>query len=134
MVIDYKKSKENKCYMAYVNNPSDRKNIRDFTKHFPEPNLKKNAIEIHQRITSSATIESYNAIYGKTENRIEICKGIADKNPLIFRVKINNAWRKFFYGCLQEQHILKKEWTGQFCDICKITVLEINNHDYTLVK
>lgn len=132
MIIEYCNSKEVKCYRDFVQNPSDRKALRAFSKTFGDA-LMEPAKKLHDRLIQYASAGTYNSIYGNTDNRIELKQGCADKNPLIFKVRVGRGPRKFFYHELEDgSHLLKKNWTGDFDSITKVYVIAINNHDYNV--
>lgn len=103
MIITFKKSKENKVYQEFVENPDDRKSRRSFQKIYGT--IADEALKVHNRLKSFETAGAYNRIYGSTTNRIELKVGCKEKEPQIFK-------------------------KGDFDAISSILVDEINKHDY----
>ena len=104
MVIEYGNSKDVKCYRNFVLNPDDRSAARAFSKTFGVP-LMSQAKKLHDRLIKYVSAGAYNAIFGQTDNRIEIKQGCRDKEPLVLKVRIGQGPRKFF------NHIIDKEAT-----------------------
>lgn len=130
MNLTYGTSKATKCYRDFVQNPDDRKSVRAFVKMFGKPLLEPSK-RLHDRLLQYETAHDYNQIYGLTDNRIELLKGVAEKDPLILKVRIGISYRKFFYHIIEEDTFLpKKDWTGDFNSVTSLFVFEINNHDY----
>ncbi|MBQ3635515.1 MAG: hypothetical protein II951_07875 [Bacteroidales bacterium] len=77
----------------------------------------------------------YNAIYGSTDNRIELKDGVKAKEPLMLKVRVTRGWRKFFWHIIDQDGglALKRDWTGDFGSVIDILVVEINKHDYKAV-
>ncbi len=134
MFIEYSESKEVICYRDFVLNPDNRIAARAFSKTFGV-NLMEPAKKLHDRLTQYVSAGEYNAIYGTTENRIEIKKGDGDKASLVFKVRIGRSHRKFFNHLREENRdiLQKKEWQGNFHAIKTIYVIAVNNHDYNAV-
>uniref|UniRef100_UPI0030157F3C hypothetical protein n=1 Tax=Bacteroides acidifaciens TaxID=85831 RepID=UPI0030157F3C len=66
-----------------------------------------------------------------TDNRIELMQGVADKKPLVLKVRVGKGPRKFFNQIVNEcECLLKRDWEGDFSTVTAILVIEINNHDY----
>lgn len=133
MLIEYSNSKEVKCYRDFVLNPSDRNIARAFSKTFGV-SLMEPAKKLHDRLMQYISAGTYNAKYGSTDNRIELKKGCADKEPLIFKVRIGRGERKFFNQQIDNlgSLLLTKDWNGDFNAITTIYVIAINNHDYNI--
>lgn len=133
MVIKYSNSKEVECYRDFVLNPSDRKALRAFSKTFGAM-LMEPAKKLHDRLVQYASAGAYNAIFGSTDNRIEIKQGCADKNPLILKVRVGRGPRKFFHHQIDDDGnlLLTKHWSGDFNSVTTIYVIAINNHDYNI--
>ena len=130
MDINYGTSKEVKCYRDFVQNPDDRSSIRAFVKMFGKPLLEP-AKRLHDRLSTYPSAGDYNKVYGTTDNRIDLMQGVADKNPLILKVRVGRGPRKFFHQIINEcESLIKKDWKGDFNSVTSILVIEINNHDY----
>jgi hypothetical protein len=134
MNIKFSGGKENKCYEDFVNNPTDRKVLRKFKQFFPD-SIADEAVKRHQLLSVYETAAKYNEVYGKSENRIEFKKSTKDKDPFILKVRITGAWRKFFHCVVDDEGnlLLTKHWTGQFCEVQTIYVIDVNKHDYNKV-
>lgn len=129
MNISFKKSKRNKIYEDFVNNPADRAKRRAFCKEFPS-SIAEAAIRLHKRLLSYSSVGDYNRDYEQNDNRIEIKKGTSDNDALIFKVRVNGSWRKFFHDITANEELLTKDWEGKFDDIMNILVIDVNNHNY----
>ena len=79
MVIEYGNSKEIKCYRDFVLSPDNRSASRAFSKTFGVA-LMEPAKKLHDRLKSFISAGAYNAIYGKTDNRIEKNKVVQIKS------------------------------------------------------
>ena len=132
MTISFKKTKENKVYADFVQNPSDRSAMRAFNKLYSSQ-IAGDAVKLHQRMLSYSSAGAYNKDYGKTDNRIELKKGTKDKSPLVFKVRVSGSWRKFFYQVIDGDSLLTKDWMGDFEGVSEIEVITVNNHDYAAV-
>lgn len=71
MNIEYGSSKEVKCYRDFVLNPDNRNASRAFSKTFGA-NLMEPAKKLHDRLRKYVSAGAYNAMFGQTDNRIEI--------------------------------------------------------------
>ncbi|WP_314791652.1 hypothetical protein [Tannerella forsythia] len=136
MKIDYGKGKDVQCYRDYVLNPDDRNASRAFSKRFGE-SLMKPAKKLHDRLKHYASAALYNSVYGSTDNRIEIKRGVGEKEPLILKVRIDIQKRKFFNhmieDCGSSRPCVYEEWKhghGDFGSVVSICIVEINNHEY----
>lgn len=78
MNIEYGSSKEVKCYRDFVLNPDNRNASRAFSKTFGA-NLMEPAKKLHDRLRKYVSAGAYNAMFGQTDNRIEIKQGCAKK-------------------------------------------------------
>lgn len=131
MDIHYKKGKENSCYESFVKNPEDIKVRRAFLRLYG--NIANEAVKLHKRLLSFATVAEYNAVWGSTDNRIEIKHGQSHKNPMIFKTRVTSSYRKFFYHELENGLFkLVKDWTNNFSSISTIFVIGVTNHDYNV--
>lgn len=130
MELNYGTSKAVKCYRDFVLNPDDRSATRAFAKMFGKP-LMEPAKRLHDRLINYTSAGAYNKDYGSTDNRIELKQGVADKDPLILKVRVGLGPRKFFHHLIDaDVFLLKKEWTGDFNSVTAIYVIDINNHEY----
>lgn len=133
MKIDYGKGKDVQCYRDYVLNPDDRNASRAFSKRFGD-SLMKPAKKLHDRLKHYASAALYNSVYGSTDNRIEIKRGVGEKEPLILKVRIDIQKRKFFNhmieDCSNPGPCLREKWNGDFGSVVSIFIVEINNHEY----
>ena len=125
MNIEYGSSKEVKCYRNFVLNPDNRNASRAFSKTFGA-NLMEPAKKLHDRL------RKYVAMFGQTDNRIEIKQGCAKKDTLILKVRVGRGPRKFFNHIIDEEKnlLLAQDWQGDFNSIMTIYVIAVNNHDY----
>ncbi len=131
MVIEYGNSKEVKCYRDFVLNPDNRSASRAFSKTFGV-SLMEPAKKLHDRLRKYDSAGAYNAIYGRTDNRIEIKQGCGKKEPLILKVRVGRGPRKFFNHIIDDERnlFLTQDWKGDFNSIITIYVIAVNNHDY----
>ena len=88
------------------------------------------AKKLHDRLIQYDSVGTYNAMFGSTDNRIELKQGCADKEPLILKVRINQDMRKFFHQQIDNLPLLKENWNGDFFSITTIHIVAINKHDY----
>lgn len=132
MKISFGTDKHCCCYKNYVCNPENRDYIKGFKKHFPKE-IMEAAIRLHQRLINQPNVSAFNNTYGNTRNGIEFVSGIGDNEPLLLKVRVNVAYRKFFnaYSIEDEkQLILKKDWSDNFDQIKDIYIKDINKHNY----
>lgn len=131
MNIEYGSSKEVECYRDFVLNPDNRNASRAFSKTFGA-NLMEPAKKLHDRLRKHISAGTYNAIFGQTDNRIEIKQGCSKKEPLILKVRVGLSSRKFFNHIIDEKKnlLLTQDWKGDFNSITTIYVIAVNNHDY----
>jgi len=134
MHVVFKETKTNKIYEDFVNEPTDRKKQRAFSKQFGNQ-IASEAVKLHQRLQAYPTAGAYNKDYGQTTNRIETKKGDKDNHPMIFKVRVTGSWRKFFNNVIDVEGnlLLKKDWNGDFGTIVDIYVIDVNNHEYDAV-
>jgi hypothetical protein len=116
------------CYRELVENETDRIAIKKFKKHFNE-NVLKAALKLHKKLKNADNAAIYNGTVS-ADNRIEKKQGQRNKEPLVLKVRIQDAYRKFFYFVCSEQLCKEDEWAGQFQDVSSILVFEINKHNY----
>jgi lysyl-tRNA synthetase class I len=132
MKITFEDDKKCNCYRDLVNSEGGRQEIKRFSKHF-DNQLISAVLRLHQRLKSAENAECYNSIAGM-DNRINKVAGQKKNDPLILKVRIQSAYRKFFHymtacdGCLKE--CIEDGWTGQFNLVKNIHVFKINKHDY----
>lgn len=90
------------------------------------------AKKLHDRLRRYVSAGAYNAMFGQTDNRIEIKQGCAKKDPLILKVRVGRGPRKFFNHITDEEKnlLLTQDWQGDFNSIMTIYVIAVNNHDY----
>jgi hypothetical protein len=130
MVIKYGNDKDVKCYRDFVQHPEDRSSMRAFSKTFGQP-LMEPAIKLHERLEKFDSAADYNAVYGSTDNRIELKQGDAGNSPLTLKVRVGRGPRKFFHQLLDNgELLLRKQWKGDFQSVTVIFVFAITNHDY----
>ncbi|OAV63986.1 hypothetical protein Barb6_00146 [Bacteroidales bacterium Barb6] len=131
MNITYGKGEACVCFNELVENPLDRSCIKRFTRVF-NSDIVKASIRLHERFIAAETAADYNKMYGSGQNRIEIKEGVKNKDNLVLKVRITDAYRKFFYSVENtgEGMIIKENWAGQFADIRNIHVFDINKHEY----
>ncbi len=134
MHVVFKDTKTNKIYNDFVNDPTERKKHRAFSKQFGNQ-IASEAVKLHQRLLAYPTAGAYNKVYGQTTNRIEIMKGTKNNYPMIFKVRVTGSWRKFFYNKIDVEgnYLLKMDWNGDFGTIVDIFVIDVNNHEYDAV-
>lgn len=133
MNIEFDNKKTCECYRNLVENPVEPKYIRKFAKEFGEP-LIPSAIKLHERLKSFNNVLEYNKVYFSTDNRIEIKKGLADKDRFILKVRVQGAFRKFFCHKVNGGLLIKKNWNGDFESVTDIYVIDVNKHDYNSVR
>lgn len=99
MQIEFKKTKELKAYKDFVEHPEDRKALRTFLRYYPN-DITQESVRRHSLLKQYNTALDYNKVYGLTTNRIELKDGTKKNQPLILKVRVSGAWRKFFlnYG------------------------------------
>lgn len=134
MKITFKATKSNIIYQRFVEDPTDRAKQRAFYREF-DSKIASSAAKLHQRLLAYSSVATYNKDYGQTTNRIETTKGTRDKDPLLLKVRVTGAWRKFFYSINTSSgdFLLEKEWSGQFDAVTDIYITNVNNHDYDAV-
>ena len=132
MIIDFKNTKELKCYKEFVEHPTDRKALRAFLKYFPKE-ITSDCVRRHELMKQYDTALEYNRVYGSTTNRIEKKDGAKQSNPLVLKVRVSGSWRKFFYVvCNNGDYLLARDWIGQFEDAKSIYIIDVNKHDYNI--
>lgn len=101
MNISFKKTKTNKVYQDFVENPSDRKKRRIFSKEFNE-SIADEAVKVHKRLKAYPTAGDYNKEYGQTLNAIELKKGEKQNDPLVLKTRVTGNYRIFFNQILDK--------------------------------
>lgn len=89
--------------------------------------------KLHDRLLKFDSAASYNAMYGASDNRIELKREVREKSPLVLKVRVDRSYRKFFNQVVNAAGdvLLRKEWTGDFNSVTVILVTDVNNHDYS---
>lgn len=133
MVIDFENNKDCNCYKDLVLNPTSRLSIKNFGKRF-DSRLASAAVKVHNKLLSASNASIYNLTVGH-DNKIKLKAGTSDKDSLILKVRVQDAYRKFFNFYVSdstgvETFCLTKDWTGQFDQIFKIYVHDVNKHEY----
>lgn len=126
-----KNNKACTCYEAYVQAPDDRKALKQFTKIYGQE-IARAATKLHDKLRSAPNASVYNQLH-RGNNSIQLVEGCKDKNELCLKLRINDAYRKFFYYVTEQDPITflqKCNWTGQYPQITYIYVYEINKHEY----
>ncbi len=133
MNIKYSNYKDVECYRDFVLNPDDRICSRNFSKRFGV-SLMEPAIKLHDRLVNYYSVGDYNAVYGRTENRIEIKKATHSKEPMVFKVRVGRVVRKFFNQIINENNdlLITSDWKGDFDSIRTIYITSVNNHNYNI--
>lgn len=130
MNIEFDNKKSCECYKNFVENPVDRTYTRKFFKEFGQQ-LASPAVKLHERLKSYESVSDYNKIYNN-DNRIEIKKGSKENERIIFKVRVQGAFRKFFCHVIEDEFFIKKDWCGNFESVTDIYVIDVNNHDYSV--
>jgi hypothetical protein len=131
MNIVFENNKECSCYKDLVNNATDRGAIKRFTKHFGASVISA-VLKTHNKLKLADNAHVYNSI-ASVNNKIEKLNGQRENDPLVLKIRIQDAYRKLFYFIInpsEAQKCCEKNWTGQFAEITDIHVFKINKHDY----
>jgi len=132
MLIEFKNTKELKCYKDFVEHPTDRKALRAFLKYYPKE-IAQDCARRYELMKQYASALEYNQVFGGTTNRIEKKDGTKQNNPLVLKVRVSGSWRKFFYTFTEaDSFLLTKDWVGQFDEVKSIYVIDVNKHDYNI--
>ncbi|MBA9072599.1 hypothetical protein GGR22_000725 [Flavobacterium gossypii] len=136
MEISFGKSKECDAFKELMDNPTDRKAIKNFNRSYNQTILKA-SIKIYQKLKNSDNAFIYN-LTASGGNKIEKASGVKDKNPVVLKVRIQDSYRKFFNfyetnTAGVEDFCTINNWCGQFDKVCKIHVFEVNKHDYSVI-
>jgi hypothetical protein len=134
MEIVFDGHKNCQAYKGFVENPEDRASQKKFKREF-SLEIMTAAAKLHKKLLISRTASEYNnSVTG--DNKIQLKSGVQDKEPVVLKVRVQGAYRKFFYFCEncadgKEVFGLTKNWCGQFDQILKIYVYEVNKHEYS---
>ncbi|OXE96175.1 hypothetical protein B0A63_21920 [Flavobacterium johnsoniae UW101] len=133
MIINFENNKDCNCYRDLVLNPADRQSMKNFGRRF-DSKLMSAAVKVHNKLLSAPNASIYNLTVSN-DNKIQLKSGTPDKESLILKVRVQDAYRKFFNFYVSdstgvETFCLTKDWTGQFDQISKIYVHDVNKHDY----
>ena len=90
MNVQFKDTKTNKIYEEFVNEPTDRKKQRAFSKQFGNQ-ITSEAVKLHQRLQAYPTAGAYNKDYGQNANRIETKSGVRNNDAMIFKVRVTGS-------------------------------------------
>lgn len=85
------------------------------------------AIKTHEKLVQSPNIDFYNKL-SSAKNTAQIVNGT--DNEYLRLNKVRCIQKVFLHLFLSRTSLHKKDWKGQFRDISKIFVFDINNHDY----
>lgn len=129
MEVLYGESKDCKAFKEFVENAESRQALKKFRKSF-ESHIAKAAVKLHKKILHSENAKVYN-LTATHNNKIEKKTNVPDKEPVVLKVRIQDSYRKFFYFYDGFEFGLTKDWTGQFENVDKIHVYEVNKHDYS---
>jgi len=134
MIIRYRRAgKEMKALEEYMTNPQDNKAKRKALRYFN--GIDDSIIKIHSRLVAADNALMYNQIYAQG-NKIEIKQGGRDNTPLVLKLRVSNAYRKFFHSVDDNNDnslLLIKNWNNQFDQIRTIVVIDLNKHNYNAV-
>lgn len=103
---------------------------RKLKKEFPSAN--ELVLNVYQRLKNAPNAEVYNRITQHPDRKIELKRAVGNSDPLVLKVRIENTYyRKFFYHVNNSNEYTKeKEWSGNFVDVTKICIFDINYHKY----
>jgi hypothetical protein len=136
MNITFDDTKECTCYRDLVNNDTDRTTIKNFAKLFGKSIITA-VLKTHQKLIAASNAQVYNSMVS-VDNRIEKCNGVPKKNYLILKVRIQGAYRKFFFYVEtlvpEKSYCISEKRKGQFDKVKDIHVFAINKHDYKSIK
>jgi hypothetical protein len=132
MNITYEDNKDCRCYRDLVDSEGGRLEIKEFSRHFG-CHIVAAALRLHQRLKNAESAELYNNIAG-AKNKIEKKEGQKRNEPLILKLRVQDAYRKLFYYIIAESGdgtiCVEENWTGQFNKVKDIHVFDINKHKY----
>lgn len=133
MNITYSDKKDIIAYRDFVCNATDRNAQRRFRRYYPAE-IEKAAVKLHNRLHSYSSVAAYNAVYGRSDNRIELLLGVGENERLIVKTRINDSYRKFFHIIAIKEDftmLIKRDWGGTLDEtMTDLYVIEVNNHDY----
>jgi hypothetical protein len=131
MNITFKEERLCNCYRDLVNSGGGRMELKRFSRYFGDQ-ITSSVLKLHQRLKNAENAACYNSIAGN-DNKIEELAGRKNDEPLVLKVRIQSAFRKFFYYMISGEKDVKcsqGNWTGQFNRVEDIHVFEINKHNY----
>jgi hypothetical protein len=131
MNITFEDDKHCNCYRDLVDSEGGRQETKRFSKYFGNQIIPA-VLKLHKRLKNADSAGRYNSIIGGN-NKIEKVAGRKKNEPLILKVRIQDAYRKFFHYMMIEDggsECLEENWTGQFDQVEDIHVFKINNHNY----
>lgn len=136
MEITFDQNKHCEAYQEFVENPESRASVKKFSRIF-DAKITSAALKIHNKMKIADNAHVYN-LTASHNNKIELLSGVPHKDPVVLKIKIQDSYRKFFYFCDNSSQdepafSLTKDWCGQFKNIFKIHVYEVNKHDYSKV-
>lgn len=136
MDIEFDKNKNCTAYKNLVENIDDRIALKNFTKVFNK-NIVDCSIRTYQKLKNAPNASFYNTV-SSANNKIEILTGSKNKDNLILKVRLQGDYRKFFHFYEirdnNEKICITENWKGQFNEVSKIYIYEVNKHDYSKVK
>ena len=136
MDISFSKSKNCDAFKELMDDPTNRKAQKSFSRNYNESILKA-SVKIYQKLKSSSSALAYNQM-NTENNKIQKAAGVKKKDPIVLKVRIQSDYRKFFNfyeTCAmsgEENFCTTENWTG-FDKVLKIHVFDVNKHDYTVV-
>lgn len=136
MEIVFSKNKNCDAFKELMENQTDRQAQKKFRKNFNDTILGA-SIKVYQKLKSSDNAFVFN-LASSANNKIEIASGVKKNKPLVLKIRIQGDYRKFFHfdqsaTADTEDFCLVQNWTGQFKEICKINVFDVNKHDYSVL-
>lgn len=130
MELHYSNDKAVQIWQRFVENPLDMSAQRNFVKHYGAP-LVQQATKLHKRLRDATTVSAYNQQHGG-KNRIELKQGQRANDPVVLKVRVNEAWRKYFN--IEKQRLdsvlTMGEWQGQLNQVDTLCVIGVNKHKY----
>lgn len=85
---------------------------------------------LHARLVSTPNVGAYNTLYKTPETCIGFKQGGGDGDPLVLKVRINLAYRKFFQAEIGGSILARKDWDGNLHSLNSLRVIDVNKHDY----
>ena len=129
MKIRYSNDKAVQIWQRFVENQADRAARRMFDKHFGAT-LAKRAIVLHEMLEQASNAHSFNA--GQSANtKLEVMRGRRDNEHIVLKVRVNDAWRKFFNIIQSNGDALSNAmWQGNYAEVNSLEVIDVNKHNY----